>query len=133
MMAGLMLFLTNRIVAPIVAAVGVLAVAGCLLLYISNSSLRATVAEQKAALAAVQAERDNYKHQADTAAADLAEKDRQRQPRFNQAERTVQNAPSSPVTAHNLAVRDCLLILRGGGTCPTTGILAPAAPTATNR
>lgn len=132
-MGGIMLFLTNRIVAPIVALVGAFALVGCIWLYIANAGLRATVSEQKATLAKVEAERDSYMQQAVNAAADLADRERQRQPRFNQAEREYRNAPSSPVTAHNLAVRDCLLILRGGGTCPAPAGTSGTAPAPTNR
>lgn len=132
-MGGILAFLTNRFVAPIVAVLGAVALVGCLWLYVANAGLRATVAEQEATLAAVKLERDNWMQQALNAAADLAEREKARAPRFNQAERVVRNAPSTPVSPHNLAVRDCLLALRGGGTCTDPAGAAPATAAATNR
>lgn len=82
-----------------------------------NHALRADLAESRAIITLVDATTKLYKQKAADLGTALAERERQRAPRFQAAEKEIRNAPANALTAHDAAVLNCLRDLRAGNNC----------------
>lgn len=92
---------------------------------VDRAWIRADLAEARTSIALVKAGVDAFRVQSVAAADQLVRNNRERNIRLTKTESEIRNAPSTAVTDHDLAIRDCLLRLRAHGDCTFTEGAAP--------